>query len=171
MHLLSWNTHPIFRSHKKTKWILVRISNVSICFTQVLCTQFALRRALVLLGRFRYHPKTSGLTVYAVLCFGYEKDLWYKTHQIKILKCSLSSCSYLCVIYYSQVLIRKWRYSWSNADLRCANYIWVINILLPTEMPFLIEVWGHQPQKWFKRRSNGNIKTIQLGFKSPWEQC
>ena len=28
---------------------------------------------------------------------------------------------------WSQVLSREWRYSWSSADRRCSNYIWVIN--------------------------------------------
>ena len=40
------------------------------------------------------------------------------------LNVSLSSCRRLCAIYWSHVLIRKWRCSWSNAD------IWVINSLI-----------------------------------------
>ena len=39
----------------------------------------------------------------------------------------LASCSCLCPIHWSQVLSRKWRCSWSSADRRCYNYIWVIN--------------------------------------------
>ena len=38
-----------------------------------------------------------------------------------------SSCSWLCVMYWSQVLSREWKYSWSSSDRRCSNYIWVIN--------------------------------------------
>ena len=38
-----------------------------------------------------------------------------------------SSCSSLCTIHWSQVLSREWRCSWSSADRRCSNYIWVIN--------------------------------------------
>ena len=38
---------------------------------------------------------------------------------------SFSSC--LCAIYWNQVLGREWRCSWSSADRRCSNYIWVIN--------------------------------------------
>ena len=30
-------------------------------------------------------------------------------------------------IHWSQVLSLEWRYSWSSADRRCSNYIWVIN--------------------------------------------
>ena len=43
---------------------------------------------------------------------------------------TVSSCIYLCPIYWSHVLSRKWRCSWSSADRRCSNYIWVINNLM-----------------------------------------
>ena len=39
----------------------------------------------------------------------------------------ISSCSYFCSIHWSQVLSREWRCSWSSADRRCSNYIWVID--------------------------------------------
>ena len=41
----------------------------------------------------------------------------------------VSSCSCLCPIHWCQVLSREWRCtcSWSSADRRCSNYIWVIN--------------------------------------------
>ena len=42
----------------------------------------------------------------------------------------VSSCICLCPIYWSQVLSRGWRCSWSGADRRCSNYIWVINNLI-----------------------------------------
>ena len=42
----------------------------------------------------------------------------------------VSSCICLCPIYWSQVLSREWRCSWSSADRRCSNYIWVINNLI-----------------------------------------
>ena len=29
------------------------------------------------------------------------------------------------LIHWSQVLSREWRFSWSSADRRCSNYIWV----------------------------------------------
>ena len=39
-----------------------------------------------------------------------------------------SSCSCLClIIHWSQAFSREWRYSWSSADRRYSNYIWVIN--------------------------------------------
>ena len=39
----------------------------------------------------------------------------------------ISSCSCLCPIHWSQVLSWEWRCSWSSADRRCSNYIWVIS--------------------------------------------
>ena len=42
----------------------------------------------------------------------------------------VSSCSRLCPIHWSQALSRKWRCSWSSADGRCSNYIWVINTFI-----------------------------------------
>ena len=42
----------------------------------------------------------------------------------------VSVCNCLCAIYGSQVLIGEWRCSWSSADRRCSNYIWVINNLI-----------------------------------------
>ena len=38
----------------------------------------------------------------------------------------ISSCSCLYPIRWSQVLSWEWRCSWSSADRRCSNYIWVI---------------------------------------------
>ena len=39
----------------------------------------------------------------------------------------VSSCSCLRSIHWSQVLSWEWRCSWSSADRRSSNYIWVIN--------------------------------------------
>ena len=39
----------------------------------------------------------------------------------------VSSCSCPCPIHWSQVQSREWRCSWSSADRRCSNCIWVIN--------------------------------------------
>ena len=41
-----------------------------------------------------------------------------------------TSCSCLCPIHWSQVLSWEWRCSWSSADRRCSNYIWVTNNLI-----------------------------------------
>ena len=38
----------------------------------------------------------------------------------------VSSCHCLCSIHWNQVLSREWRCSWSSADRRCSNYIWMI---------------------------------------------
>ena len=42
----------------------------------------------------------------------------------------VSSCSCLYPIRWSQVLSWEWRCSWSSADRRCSNYIWLINNLI-----------------------------------------
>ena len=42
----------------------------------------------------------------------------------------VSSCSCLYPFRWSQVLSWEWRCSWSSADRRCSNYIWVINNLI-----------------------------------------
>ena len=42
-------------------------------------------------------------------------------------------CSCLCPIHWSQVLSREWKCSWSSADRRCSNYIWVINNFIAYE--------------------------------------
>ena len=39
----------------------------------------------------------------------------------------VSSCNCLRLIHWKQVLSWEWRCSWSSADRRCSNYIWVIN--------------------------------------------
>ena len=36
-------------------------------------------------------------------------------------------CSCLHSIHWGQVLSWEWKCSWSSADRRCSNYIWVIN--------------------------------------------
>ena len=41
-------------------------------------------------------------------------------------------------IYWSHVLSGEWRCSWSSADRRCSNYIWVINNLIAYEsVPYI----------------------------------
>ena len=42
----------------------------------------------------------------------------------------VSYCSCLYPIRWSQVLSWEWGCSWSSADRRCSNYIWVINNLI-----------------------------------------
>ena len=42
----------------------------------------------------------------------------------------ISSWSRLCPILWRQVLSREWRCSWSSANRRCSNYIWVIDNLI-----------------------------------------
>ena len=44
-----------------------------------------------------------------------------------------SSCSCFRSIHWSHVLSWEWRCSWSSADRRCSNYIWVINNFIAYE--------------------------------------
>ena len=60
------------------------------------------------------------------------RDNYRKTSSIRLTKSKkyifpVSSCRCLCLIHWSQVLSREWRCSWSSADRRCSNFIWVIN--------------------------------------------
>ena len=45
----------------------------------------------------------------------------------------VSSCRCLRSMHWSQVLSWEWRCSWSSADRRCSNYIWVINNFIAYE--------------------------------------
>ena len=76
-----------------------------------------------------------------------ESNLYNEAHQILKLKC-FSSC--LAVVFAqfhcSQVLSRE-RCSWSSADRRCSNYIWMISNLnaynAVTNVRLILEVWGN----------------------------
>ena len=49
-----------------------------------------------------------------------------------------SACSCLRTIYWSQVFSGEWRCSWSGANRRCSNYIWVINNFIPySSVPYI----------------------------------
>ena len=52
----------------------------------------------------------------------------------------VSYCSCLYPIRWSQVLSWEWRCSWSSADRRCSNYIWVINNLI---VRLILETWRY----------------------------
>ena len=82
--------------------------------------------------------------VWIILPSNYQYMLYrhiqYKPRQIPKLFL-ISSCSCLCAIYWSHVLSWEWRCIWSSADRRCSNYIWVINILLPTKAQFILHNW------------------------------
>ena len=56
-----------------------------------------------------------------------EKFLIQNAPNPKIEMFFISACSCLCVIYWSHIVSWEWRCSWSSADRRCSNYIWVIN--------------------------------------------
>ena len=50
-----------------------------------------------------------------------------------VVKLERKICSCLCPIHWSQALSWEWRCSWSSADRRCSNYIWVINNFITYE--------------------------------------
>ena len=54
----------------------------------------------------------------------YRQTFSINRTKLKKLKCFSSR---LAFVHWSQVLSRQWRCSWSSADRRCSNYIWVIN--------------------------------------------
>ena len=51
----------------------------------------------------------------------------YKTPNHQTWMFLASSCCCICPRHRCQVLSREWRCSWSSADRRCSNYIWVID--------------------------------------------
>ena len=53
------------------------------------------------------------------------------------------SCICICPIYWSQVSSREWRCSWSSADRRCSNYIWVINNVIAYKVRLILETWRY----------------------------
>ena len=78
------------------------------------------------------------------LFFG--KDIYRYTFNISRTKSPnflASSCSCIWPIHWSQVLSRAWRYSWSNADRRYSNYIWVIYNCIAYKGATYIRVWRY----------------------------
>ena len=91
-----------------------------------------------------------------------------------------SSCSSLCPIHWNQRLNREWRYSWSSADRRCSNYIWVINDYILYKgasyiRGFMVYIWnascfyfvryttdGRNWTKWFPIRYDLLAKNLDL---------
>ena len=65
--------------------------------------------------------------VYSVIRMYYRKTSNISRIKSQNLNVSCIPCSCLRSIHWSQVLSWEWRCSWSSADRRCSNYIWVIN--------------------------------------------
>ena len=63
----------------------------------------------------------------------------------------VSSGSRLYPIRWSQILSWEWRCSWSSADRRCSNYIWVINNLIA-----------------YLSASYIRYLTVMIGIPAPW---
>ena len=82
----------------------------------------------------------------------------------------ISSCSCLCPILWSQVLSREWRCSWSNADRRCSNYIWVINNLIALEGASYIRCLTVRFDFWRLRLIQLDTR-LQLSSSHHWAWC
>ena len=57
----------------------------------------------------------------------------YLTNSCTVLQLSLLK-------HLSQMLSREWRCSWSSADRRCSNYIWVIDNFIAFKVRIILEV-------------------------------
>ena len=80
----------------------------------------------------------------------------------------VSSCSFLSPIYWSHVLSWEWRCSWSSANRRCSNYIWVINNLIVHKgAPYIRDLTVFiilAPCRVVKRKS----RSVQLSNELQW---
>ena len=65
--------------------------------------------------------------LHCIPVMGYRKVSNIRRTKSPNLNVLVSSCSCFCPIQWSQVLSRERRCSWSSADRRCSNYIWVID--------------------------------------------
>ena len=74
----------------------------------------------------------------------------------------VSSCSCLRFVHWSHVLSWEWRCSWSSADRRCSNYIWVITNCIAykgaTYIRGLTVVYIRVPQR-IKQTNSNEFKT------------
>ena len=82
------------------------------------------------------HPSCISWNRLLIYCFCYSEQLCRlglqyinKYRQVSNIRRTKSkhSCGCLCRIPWSQMLNREWRCSWSSADRRYSNYIWVID--------------------------------------------
>ena len=67
----------------------------------------------------------------------------------------VSSCNCLCTIYWNQVLSQEWRCSWSSANRRCSNYIWVIDNF--------VAYWGASYIRDLTVSRSKNFKILAVG--------
>ena len=77
--------------------------------------------------RCRYPTQLSGTPVISEHTV---KSLIWDAPNLKNWMLLVSSCSCFYPIRWTHVLSWEWRCSWSSADRRCSNYIWVINKLI-----------------------------------------
>ena len=64
-----------------------------------------------------------------------------------------SACSCLRPIYWSQVFSGEWRCSWSSADRRCSNYVWVIsNFIAYSSASYIRDLTVESLIRWYFNR-------------------
>ena len=93
---------------------IVKISSWGYSFSVISVTCWNFSHVILVLWAYMDGGNTMSV-IWCLICNWYRKIL---------------SCSCLCPIHWSQVLSREWRCSWSSADRRCFNYIWVIHNLI-----------------------------------------
>ena len=78
----------------------------------------------------------------------------------------VSSCSCICAIYWSQVLNREWRCSWSSANRQCSNYIWVVNNFIACQdTPYIRDLTVLQiTYKYTKDNQNHQYSTTYIFY-------
>ena len=71
----------------------------------------------------------------------------------------VSYCICLCPVYWSHVLSWEWRCSWSSADRRCSNDIWMIKNLIAHKGASYIRDLTVQSKGWVLLKFHGNLCT------------
>ena len=93
-------------------------------------SRFYLYSIGVILGGFNFIIYFGYVTMWLTLVAAQQKtavNIYIRRTKSQNSIILVSSYSGLCPIHWSQVLSREWRCSWSTADSRCSNYIWVIH--------------------------------------------
>ena len=107
--------------HRISMQNLITLKSRKLSFTFIQNNQFICHIVLKIYAEHDSDIATAPWVVYTV------KPLVLVAPNSKTYMFLVSSCSCLRSIHWSQVLSWEWRCSWSSADRRCSNYIWVIN--------------------------------------------
>ena len=85
-------------------------------------------------------------------CINTVKSLMYDAPNPKIWMSlvSVSSCSCLWPIHWSQLFCREWKCSWSGA-WRCSNCTWLVKNIIAYQSAFVLQVWRKSWKIWVKQ--------------------